>query len=430
MSLDHALRQSFGHETFRPGQEDIIRCALDGRDLLAVMPTGSGKSLCYQLPALLLPGLTLVVSPLISLMKDQVDDLRRLRVEAAGLHSMQSADEQCGVLARAGEGLLRLLYVSPERFASPQFRSVLARVPLARFVVDEAHCVSQWGHDFRPDYRRLAEAAASCRASEGDGRPPILTFTATATPEVRDDIVSLLGLRAPRVFVSGFDRPNIGLRVLPVAGDQLKLILIPGLVAGRRAIVYGATRRRAEEVADMLAGHGLSAAAYHAGLPDHERSRVQDRFAAGALQTVCATNAFGMGIDRPDIESIVHADIPGSVEAYYQEVGRAGRDGRPASATLLWNEADVRTREYLIDCPKKPNPRRFQAPVDPAEIEKRRRLDHLKLARMVAYARTSRCLRATILDYFGDSAVRECCGACDNCRRAVSQRQRRALSAR
>jgi ATP-dependent DNA helicase RecQ len=418
--ITDALAGTFGHAAFRPGQQPIVECAMAGRDLLAVMPTGSGKSLCYQLPAVLLPGMTVVVSPLISLMKDQVDELQRRGIRAFALHSMQPQEERWAILDAVRAGTVRLLYVAPERFAGDRFVELIARVPLARFVVDEAHCVSQWGHDFRPDYRRLAEAALRCRRAEpaaDRGRPPVLAFTATATPEVRDDIVSLLGLRDPRVFVSGFDRPNIELRVIPVSGDAEKHERLPKLVGGHRALVYGATRRRVEEAAGTLAAHGLPAAVYHAGLSDTERARVQDAFAAGTLQVVCATNAFGMGIDRPDIDAVIHVDIPGSVEAYYQEIGRAGRDGRPAVATLLWNYADVRTREFLIDKSKEmvDDNRRARVPVDPAEVERRRQLDHLKLKRMVAYAETSGCLRATILRYFGDPDAREPCGTCANC---------------
>jgi ATP-dependent DNA helicase RecQ len=279
--------------------------------------------------------------------------------------------------------------------------------------------VSHWGHDFRPDYRRLAGVVAACRRADGAaGRPPVMAFTATATPEVRDDITALLGLMQPRIFVAGFDRPNIEPRVVPVSGDAEKHLRLPALVGSKRALVYCSTRRRTEEAADTLSEAGLAAAAYHAGLSDDDRSTVQDDFASGVLQVVCATNAFGMGIDRPDIDAVIHADIPGSVEAYYQEIGRAGRDGRPAVATLLWYPGDVATRAYLIDKSKEPHPRKSRMASDPAEVERRRQLDHLKLARMVAYAETPRCLRATILRYFGDEVARDPCGACGNCRKS------------
>lgn len=416
------LHRHFGYPALRAPQVPIIDAVLDGADVLAVMPTGSGKSLCFQLPALVLPGLTLVVSPLISLMKDQVDELVRRAVAAAALHSGQTPDDRRETLRRAHAGSLRLLYVAPERFASNHFLSSLSSWPIARFVVDEAHCVSEWGHDFRPDYRRLAAAANACRRSDdGEGRPPVLAFTATATPEVRDDIVSLLGMNGAKVFVAGFDRPNIELRVRPVSGDREKRTLLPELVRGRRSLVYSSTRRSAEEASETLVEAGIAAAAYHAGLSDAERTRVQDAFAAGTLQVVCATNAFGMGIDRPDLEAVVHKELPGSIEAYYQEVGRVGRDGRPAVATLLWNYIDVKTREFLIDM-RDDGPdgshdedQRGHVKADPAEVERRRALEHLKLKRMVSYADSAGCLRMTILRYFGDPDAGADCQSCGNC---------------
>jgi ATP-dependent DNA helicase RecQ len=411
------LREHFGHAGFREGQEQIVHAVLGGRDVLAVMPTGSGKSLGYQLPAVMLPGTTLVVSPLISLMKDQVDDLNRRGIASGAIHSMLAADARADVLRAAQAGRLRLLYVAPERFASDRFVELLGRIPVARFVVDEAHCVSEWGHDFRPDYRRLRSAAACCRVSDRtSGRPPIAAFTATATPEVRDDIVALLGLNEPQVLVAGFDRPNIYLRVEHANGEEDKNDRLPGLVRGRRALVYAATRKSTEGAAACLQAAGVQAAAYHAGLKDQERTRVQDAFASGSLSVVCATNAFGMGIDRPDVDAVVHYAIPGSVEAYYQEIGRAGRDGRPAMATLLWDYADVLTRQFLIDSPRREKPGRRTAAVDPEEAARRKELEHRKLRRMIEYADTSACLRATILRYFGDPAARQPCDACGNCR--------------
>ncbi len=414
--LHFALRQSFRHERFRDGQQTVVSAVLSGRDVLAVMPTGSGKSLGYQLPAVMLPGTTIVVSPLISLMKDQVDELTRRGIAAGALHSMLTGGERHRVVEQARAGALRLLYVAPERFSSEWFGLLLRHIPVSRFVVDEAHCVSQWGHDFRPDYRRLATAARACRRSDGQaGRPPIAAFTATATTEVRDDIVRLLGLTAPDVLVAGFDRPNIELRVTPMPSDFDKHCALPALVGRRHALVYAATRRTAEAAASTLINAGVQAAAYHAGLPDQERMRVQDGFAHGSVRVVCATNAFGMGIDRPDVEAVIHFAIPGSLEAYYQEIGRAGRDGRLATATLLWDPADVHTREFLIDSPRRGKPAHQRFTIAPEELAQRKEIEHRKLQRIVSYAQTTRCLRATILRYFGDPASREPCGNCSNC---------------
>jgi ATP-dependent DNA helicase RecQ len=414
-----ALGRYFGHRSFRPGQEEIVRAALSGRDLLAVMPTGSGKSIGYQLPALLLPGTTLVVSPLIALMKDQVDELKRKGIAAAALHSLASDGERRAALEALREGRLSLLYVAPDRFASDRVRRLLEEAPLSRFAVDEAHCVSEWGHDFRPDYRTLAEAAARCRRSDGStGRPPILAFTATATPEVRDDIVALLGLHQPDVFVAGFDRPNLFLDVRKVSGEIEKRALLPGLVGNRRALVYASTRKSTERATEALEKAGCAADAYHAGMSEADRTRVQNAFADGSLQVVCATNAFGMGIDRPDAEAVVHFEIPGSLEAYYQEIGRGGRDGRRADVTLLWNYVDVRTREFFIEREDdEDDPRWRRAVSDPAQRERKRDLDRRKLARMIAYADSSACYRGTLLSYFGEHDAPRACGFCGNCAR-------------
>lgn len=421
--VSSTLHSYFGHRAFRAGQEQLVSAVLSGHDVLAVMPTGSGKSLGYQLPAVMLQGTTLVVSPLISLMKDQVDELNRRGIPAAALHSMLTSDSKRIVLDAARAGRLRLLYVAPERFASDQFVQLLSGLAISRFVIDEAHCVSQWGHDFRPDYRRLRFAASACRTSaERSGRPPIAAFTATATSEVRDDIIALLGLKSPQIIVAGFDRPNIHLRVERVYDESEKHDRLPRLVGGRRALVYAATRKTTEAAAITLQEAGIDASAYHAGLKDNERARVQDAFADGSLRVVCATNAFGMGIDRPDVVAVVHFAIPGSVEAYYQEIGRGGRDGRPATATLLWDYADVATRQFLIDAPSRPKPGRPLIAIDPTEMLRRKEIEHGKLQRMIAYAETSQCLRATILRYFGDPTIRQPCGSCGNCRPPVRRR--------
>jgi ATP-dependent DNA helicase RecQ len=400
-----------------------VEAVLEGRDVLAVMPTGSGKSLGYQLPALCLPGTTLVVSPLVALMKDQVDELSRRGIPAAAIHSLATPDERRDAVRAARRGALKLLYVAPERFQYEGFERLLGELRVARFAVDEAHCVSEWGHDFRPDYRLLEDAARRCRRAEGKGRPPIVAVTATATPEVREDIAALLGLGEPAVFVAGFDRPNIRLSVQPVSGPREKRAVLPSLVRGHRALVYAATRKSAEAAAGALTDAGIEAAAYHAGLDDDTRRDVQDAFASGALRVVAATNAFGMGIDRPDIARVVHWELPGSLEAYYQEIGRAGRDGRDAEAVLLWNAGDIRTREFLLsrededDAPRG-NARGRHPPLDPAARERRRELDKRKLRRMIDYARTAACLRGTILRYFGDPAAPEKCGDCGTCARS------------
>jgi ATP-dependent DNA helicase RecQ len=360
--------------------------------------------------------MTLVVSPLISLMKDQVDELNRRGIPSRALHSMLASDAKREALSAARSGSLRLLYVAPERFASDGFVRLLRELKISRFVIDEAHCVSEWGHDFRPDYRRLRAAAAACGSCDAaPRRPPIAAFTATATAEVRDDIVALLGLESPQILVAGFDRPNIYLRVEPVMDGDEKHERLPSLVGGRRALVYAATRRTTEAAAATLNAARVPAAAYHAGLDDKERTRVQDAFANGSLRVVCATNAFGMGIDRPDVDAVVHFAIPGSVEAYYQETGRAGRDGRQATATLLWDEADVATREFLIDSPRRDKPGREALALSEDEVIRRKEIDHKRLQRMVDYARSGDCLRGTILRYFGDPEARDSCNACGNC---------------
>ena len=342
MDLVDLLQRRFGFPDFRTGQAPIVEHVVAGGDALVVMPTGAGKSLCFQVPALARGGVALVVSPLIALMKDQVDGLVRKGVRAAALHSGLSPDGRRDVMDRLHTGDLELLYVAPERF-SPGFLATLKQVDIRLFVIDEAHCLSQWGHDFRPDYLRLG------RVRDALGRPPTMALTATATPVVQDDIVDTLGLHGAERFVRGFDRPNLLLEVVRVSKEADKYGHLPDLVARAPALVYAATRARAEKATEALRAAGVPAALYHGGMDPGSRTRVQDAFMQGRIPVVVATNAFGMGVDKSDIRSIVHVDLPGSIEAYTQEIGRAGRDGLPSRVVLLHKAADRRVQEFFLD---------------------------------------------------------------------------------
>jgi ATP-dependent DNA helicase RecQ len=340
-----ALRQHFGFSGFREGQDEVIDAILAGEDALVVMPTGGGKSLCYQLPALMREGTTLVVSPLIALMKDQVDALDARDIPATFINSSLDFAEQTARLRAMRRGGYKLVYVAPERFRNERFVESLAEIDVALLAVDEAHCISEWGHDFRPDYRRLSAAAKRI------GRPQIVALTATATPEVRADIAAQLELGDARHFIAGFDRPNLTLRVAHTSKEREKVrraVEIVGDGSGS-GIIYAATRKAVETVSTTLRAEGLRVRAYHAGLDDRSRSEAQDAFMGGAVDAIVATNAFGMGIDKRDIRFVVHYHLPGSIEAYYQEIGRAGRDGLPATCTLLFNYADTRFQQFFID---------------------------------------------------------------------------------
>ncbi len=392
-----ALRRTFGFADFRAGQDDIISAILDGRDVLAVMPTGGGKSLCYQLPAILRDGLTVVVSPLIALMRNQVAQLQAYGIAAGALNSSNSRDEAAALLDAISNRRLRLLYVAPERLAISDTKAMLNRAGVDLLAIDEAHCVSQWGHDFRPDYLNLGEVAASLPGAQ------VLALTATADAATRQDILSRLFSRSPEVFVHGFDRPNLRLAMRAKSDARRQLVDFIGGHRGESGIVYCSARKQTEELAAFLSGKGIAALPYHAGMDGAERSQNQDRFLQEDGLVMTATVAFGMGIDKPDVRFVAHANLPKSIEAYYQEIGRAGRDGLPASTLTLYGLDDMRLRRQQIE--------ESEAPEEQKRVE-RRRLDAL-----VALCEAPRCRRQTLLAYFGESA--EPCGNCDLCSEGV-----------
>jgi ATP-dependent DNA helicase RecQ len=340
-----SLRKHFGFDDFREGQRDVIGSILEGKDAVVVMPTGSGKSLCYQLPAMILDGATLVVSPLIALMKDQVDALLARGLPATFINSSIPESEQRARIEALRRREHKLVYVAPERFRSSRFNSALQSIPISLFAVDEAHCISTWGHDFRPDYLRLRNVIRSL------GSVQTLALTATATPYVRSDIIQQLGLTKPQTFVSGFDRPNLSIEVVHTERERQKIAHIKRLAQriNGSGIIYASTRKSVEQVGMKLKDAGLSVVTYHAGMTDSNRIKAQDDFMSGRKQMIVATNAFGMGIDKPDIRFVVHYQMPGSIEAYYQEIGRAGRDGLPSTCVLLFNYADKNTHDFFIE---------------------------------------------------------------------------------
>ncbi|MDR0495621.1 MAG: DNA helicase RecQ [Treponema sp.] len=391
------LKSQFGYDSFRPGQEEAVDAILSGRDLLAVMPTGAGKSLCYQIPALLLPGMTIVISPLISLMKDQVNALRETGCAAAYLNSSLSTSEYMRTIGDIRAGDVKLLYIAPERLQRAALPLPDEGIPLV--VIDEAHCVSQWGHDFRTSYLEITGFINSI-----EPRPVAAAFTATATPRVREDIERLLRLREPLSINTGFDRPNLYFEVQKPSHKKTALLDCLDRHTGSSGIVYCSTRKTVDEVHCLLLERGLSSTRYHAGLDDDERRKNQDDFIYDRKTVMVATNAFGMGIDKSNVSFVIHYNMPKNIESYYQEAGRAGRDGAPADCVLLYNGQDVRINEYLI------NRSEDGGEPDPEIAAHNREL----LKQMTFYAAGNECLRRRLLSYFGEEAS-SYCGNCSNC---------------
>jgi ATP-dependent DNA helicase RecQ len=395
-SLDAAratLKTTFGYADFRPGQGEVVAAVLAGEDVFAVMPTGSGKSMCFQLPALVEGGLTIVVSPLIALMRDQVQQMAASGVGAATLNSLNSEEEAQAAWRGLRAGDIHLLYVSPERLATDGLAERLAGFGVRRLVIDEAHCVSQWGHDFRPEYRELKRLHAAL------GSPPVLALTATADQVTRDDIIAQLFGRPPRLFVHGFDRPNIALRFEAKDEPRRQIEAFLSARRGQSGIIYCSSRKRTETLATWLQQKGRRALAYHAGLEQTERNRAQDTFLREDGVIIVATIAFGMGVNKPDVRFVVHADMPGSIESYYQEIGRAGRDGLPAATLTLYGLDDFAFRRRQIDEKEMPDARKLS--------------EHRKLDAMIALCEASSCRRGALLGYFGEGAVT--CRNCDLC---------------
>lgn len=397
------LKQYFGHSTFRPGQKTLIDGLLAGRDVLGVMPTGAGKSMCYQIPALAMEGMTLVISPLISLMADQVAALNQAGVPAAYLNSALDLEAYQEVLHGIRRGMYRLLYVAPERLTAPAFLAALGRASVSLVAVDEAHCVSQWGQDFRPSYLKIPEFLEQLPV-----RPVMGAFTATATAQVKEDIIQMLGLRDPEVVTTGFDRPNLYFGVIRPRDKDAWLLRFVQEQGEKSGIVYCATRKNVESVCQMLQDQGLAVTRYHAGLGDQERQDNQENFVYDRCRIMVATNAFGMGIDKSNVGYVIHYNMPKNLESYYQEAGRAGRDGEPADCVLLYGPKDVQTAKFLI---LNGNENEEQPPEERARLQSR---DLERLDQMVGYCKTTSCLRRYLLDYFGEHLV-EPCGHCSSC---------------
>lgn len=394
---EQILRQYYGYPSFKEGQAQIIESIVNGHDTLGIMPTGGGKSLCYQIPAMMLPGTTIVISPLISLMKDQVDSLQELGIPAAFINSSLDNKEVEERFLRTRRGQYKLLYVAPERLESQRFLALLESLNISLVAVDEAHCVSYWGHDFRPSYLAIADMLKKLRQ-----RPVVAAFTATATPEVRLDIVSLLRLENPDIYITGFDRANLYFSI--IRGEN-KRDYLQHYIQSRRneaGIIYAATRKEVDNLYALLKKRGIAAGRYHAGLGDQERMTGQEQFLYDDILVMVATNAFGMGIDKSNVRYVIHYNMPKNIEAYYQEAGRAGRDGEPAECILLFSPQDIQIQRFFIE----------QSMLTP----ERQANEYHKLQAMVDYCHTPGCLRNHILNYFGEQAVKDCgrCGTCSD----------------
>lgn len=391
------LQKFYGYEDFRPGQKKVVESLLNKNDTVAIMPTGAGKSICFQIPALLFEGVTLVISPLISLMKDQVDSLRQLGIAAVYINSSVSKAQLYKDLQNISAGFYKIIYIAPERLTSEYLPDSFKNLNISMVAVDEAHCLSQWGHDFRPSYRNILNFTNSLRI-----KPIISAFTATATPEVKTDIINLLGLKQPNVFVTGFDRPNLYFSVLRGEVKDKFVIDYVKKHQDEAGIIYVGTRKDVDALQVLLEIKGIKAGRYHAGMTDEERNQMQEDFLYDNLSVMVATNAFGMGIDKPNVRYVIHYNMPKNMEAYYQEAGRAGRDGLSGNCILLYSPQDTQLQKFLIS--------------KSTESEIRQQLEYKRLQSMVDYCHTPQCLRAFILHYFGEFDVEEHCDNCSNCK--------------
>lgn len=391
------LQKFYGYEDFRPGQKKVVESLLNRNDTVAIMPTGAGKSICFQIPALLFEGVTLVISPLISLMKDQVDSLRQLGIAAVYINSSVSKAQLYKDLQDISAGFYKIIYIAPERLTSEYLPDSFKNLNISMVAVDEAHCLSQWGHDFRHSYRNILNFTNSLRI-----KPIISAFTATATPEVKTDIINLLGLKQPNIFVTGFDRPNLYFSVLRGEVKDKFVIDYVKKHQDEAGIIYVGTRKDVDALQVLLEIKGIKAGRYHAGMTDEERNQMQEDFLYDNLSVMVATNAFGMGIDKPNVRYVIHYNMPKNMEAYYQEAGRAGRDGLSGNCILLYSPQDTQLQKFLIS--------------KSTESEIRQQLEYKRLQSMVDYCHTPQCLRAFILHYFGEFDVEEHCDNCSNCK--------------